>query len=61
MFISIITVVYNGEKTISRTIKSILEQKFSDFEYIIQDGGSTDGTKLIVDSMTSEFKGKLHW
>ena len=61
MFISIITVVYNGEKTIGRTIKSILEQKFSDFEYIIQDGGSTDGTKLIVDSMTSELKGKLHW
>ena len=45
---SIITVVYNGAAHIEQTIKSVLEQGFPEVEYIIIDGGSTDGTQTIV-------------
>ena len=45
---SIITVVFNGAKTVSETISSVLQQDFFDFEYIIQDGESTDNTDEII-------------
>ncbi len=48
MKISIITVCYNSEKTIERTIKSVLAQKDVDLEYIIKDGGSKDKTVDII-------------
>ncbi len=41
---SIITVVYNDVKNIEETIKSVLNQTYKDFEYIIIDGKSDDGT-----------------
>ncbi len=43
-FFSIITVVFNGENEIEKTINSVLNQSFDDFEYIIIDGKSTDKT-----------------
>lgn len=46
--ISVITVVYNGEPLIERTIKSVLSQKYANVEYIIIDGASTDSTLSIV-------------
>ncbi len=39
--------VYNGEKYLERTLRSILNQTFSDFELIICDNASTDGTQAI--------------
>jgi glycosyltransferase involved in cell wall biosynthesis len=45
---SIITVVYNAENTIAKTISSILKQTLKDFEYIIIDGMSTDSTLEII-------------
>jgi glycosyltransferase involved in cell wall biosynthesis len=44
MKISIITAVFNGAETIESTVKSVLSQKYKNIEYIIIDGGSTDGT-----------------
>lgn len=47
-FFSIITPVFNGVTFIEETIKSIICQTFKDFEYIIVDGNSTDGTQNII-------------
>jgi FkbM family methyltransferase len=47
-FISIITVVFNGEKYLEETILSVINQTYNNFEYIIIDGGSTDGTVDII-------------
>lgn len=46
---SIITVVKNGALTIEQTIKSVISQTYSNFEYIIIDGKSTDGTVEIIE------------
>lgn len=46
--ISIITAVFNGEKYIEQTIKSIINQSYQNIEYIIIDGGSTDRTLDII-------------
>ncbi len=46
--ISIITVSYNAVKTIEQTILSVINQSYDNIEYIIIDGGSTDGTVDII-------------
>jgi len=46
--ITIITTVLNGEKYLEETIKSVIEQSYKNFEYIIIDGGSTDQTLEII-------------
>jgi len=45
---SIITVCLNAQEFIEQCIQSVLSQEFDDFEYIIIDGGSTDGTVEII-------------
>jgi glycosyltransferase involved in cell wall biosynthesis len=46
--ISVVTVVLNGRRYIEGCIQSVLNQTYKDIEYIIVDGGSTDGTKEII-------------
>lgn len=45
--VSIGVPVYNGERYVQRTLEALLRQTFSDFELIITDNGSTDGTEAI--------------
>lgn len=56
---TIITVCYNAEKDIAKTIKSVLAQAFADYEYIIKDGLSSDATMDVVNSIVSESE-KVH-
>lgn len=49
MKISIVTVVYNGAATIERCMQSVFSQDYTDVEYIIIDGSSTDGTLEIIE------------
>ena len=53
---SIITVVKNDEKNIQKTIESILNQEFKNFEYIIVDGESKDSTMSLI----SKYKDKIN-
>ena len=46
--ISIITINFNGEKTIRETIESVLNQTYSNIEYILIDGNSDDGSYEII-------------
>lgn len=54
ILVSIITVVYNGEQYLQQTIDSVLNQTYKNIEYIIIDGGSTDGTIDIINSNESK-------
>ncbi len=51
---SIITVTYNAAEVLERTIRSVITQSYDKLEYIIVDGGSTDGTLEIINRYASE-------
>ena len=48
MKISVITVSYNAVDVIERTIQSVARQRYDDYEYIIVDGNSNDGTVDVI-------------
>lgn len=55
MKLSIITVNYNNVDGLCKTIKSVLSQKYDDFEWIVIDGGSTDGSRDIIEKYKDKF------
>lgn len=52
MKLSIITINFNNKAGMERTIRSVFQQEFKDFEYIVIDGGSTDGSKDLIKANT---------
>lgn len=52
--VSVVLCTFNDERYIRQSVESILNQSFSDFEFIIWDDGSTDGTSEIVKSYNDE-------
>jgi len=56
--VSVVTVCYNAEKSIRRVLDSVISQTYSDFEYIIKDGASTDRTNEIINDYKVAFEKK---
>jgi glycosyltransferase involved in cell wall biosynthesis len=52
--ITVITICYNAEKFIEKTLQCVLNQTFTDFEYLIQDGKSKDNTLAIVEKYRND-------
>ena len=56
---SVVIPLYNKAKTIERTLKTVLEQTFKDFEVVIVDDGSTDGGATVVERFTNDSRVRL--
>ena len=54
MRLSIITINYNNLQGLIKTVDSVLLQTFHDFEWIIIDGGSTDGSKEYIEQLAKD-------
>ena len=50
---SIITINYNNCNGLRKTIESVITQSYKDFEFIVIDGGSTDGSREIIEQYSS--------
>ena len=61
MKISLITITYNSEKTLADTIQSVLNQTYTDIEYILVDGASKDNTVSIIKQYEPLFEGRMKW
>lgn len=53
--ISIITINYNNKSGLELTLESVLNQSFTNYEYIVIDGGSNDGSKEIIERDSKRF------
>ncbi len=58
--LSVLLAAYNGEKYLKQAVDSILNQTFGDFELLMADDGSLDGTRKILEEYTSDPRVKLH-
>ncbi len=54
--VSITTATYNSEKTLARTIESVLSQTYDNIEYLIVDGMSRDGTVKVAEAYQKRFQ-----
>lgn len=55
MKLSIITINLNNREGLKKTIESVFAQTFKDFEYIVIDGGSTDGSRELIEQNADRF------
>ena len=60
MKLSIITINYNNAVGLKKTLDSVASQTFYDFEHIIVDGGSTDGSVEIIEAYASDMARKMN-
>ncbi|MDG4656622.1 glycosyltransferase [Ectobacillus antri] len=60
MLVSVVTAVYNGAEYLRECIASILNQTYTDFEYVIVNDGSTDETRGILDAITDKRVKVIH-
>ena len=51
--LSIITINYNNNNGLQKTVNSVLSQTYDNYEYIVIDGGSDDGSKAFIESQAS--------
>ncbi|MBQ3944362.1 MAG: glycosyltransferase, partial [Alphaproteobacteria bacterium] len=55
MKLSIITVNLNNKNGLQKTIDSVVSQTFKDFEWIVIDGGSIDGSRELIEQYADHF------
>ena len=61
MKITIITSAYNSVATLRETMESVLRQGYTDYEYIVVDGSSKDGTVDLIREYEPRFEGRMRW
>ncbi len=61
MKLTLITTTYNSGTTLRDTFSSVLGQSFTDMEYIVVDGASTDDTLAIIKEYATKFEGRMKW
>ena len=61
MKISIVTTSYNSVRTLRDTMDSVLRQGYTDYEYIVVDGASKDGTVELIREYEPRFEGRMRW
>lgn len=61
MFLSIITINFNNNQGLRKTLDSILSQTSSEFEHVIIDGGSTDGSKELIEEYANRVSYPVNW
>lgn len=62
MKLSIITICYNDKAGLQKTAESVCKQTFREFEWIIIDGGSKDGSKDVIDNLASNLENNItYW
>lgn len=59
--VSVVTVCFNARRHLAEAMESVLAQTYPDIEYLVIDGGSTDGTLDVIRALESRFGGRLHW
>lgn len=58
-WLSVLIPTYNGEKYLRQTLDSVLEEDLRDVEFVVVDDGSTDSTRIILDSYSSRLNLKI--
>lgn len=61
MKLSIITINRNNAEGLEKTVQSVASQTLKEFEYIVVDGASTDGSVEVIKRYESQFEGRLKW
>ena len=61
MLLSIITINRNNAEGLEKTVQSVASQTLKEFEYIVVDGASTDGSVEVIKRYESQFEGRLKW
>ena len=61
MILSIITINRNNASGLEKTIRSVASQTFKNFEYVVIDGASTDGSEEVIRRLEASFGGRLKW
>ena len=59
--VSVITATYNDRENLGRIIRQVVSQSYDNIEYIIVDGGSTDGTLEVIQEAKEQFGNRLLW
>jgi len=61
MTITLITVCFNNVSAIRTAMESVLRQSLQGIDYLVVDGGSTDGTLDVIREYEAKFKGRMRW